>query len=81
MPRQLRIEYPGAIYHVMSRGDHREDIFHDDVNRQDFLTWYLAAPPTVRLGCPGIQGQTAEKGGAVRAGICGGADAVGFRAV
>ncbi len=37
MPRQLRIEYPGAIYHVMSRGDRREDIFHDEVDRQDFL--------------------------------------------
>jgi hypothetical protein len=24
MPRQLRIEYPGAIYHVMNRGDRRE---------------------------------------------------------
>jgi hypothetical protein len=34
---QLRIEYPGAIYHVLSRGDRREDIFHDDVDRQDFL--------------------------------------------
>ena len=22
----LRVEYPGAIYHVMSRGDRREDI-------------------------------------------------------
>ena len=37
MPRQLRIEYAGAIYHVMSRGDRREDIFVDDVDRQDFL--------------------------------------------
>src|SRR5512140_67603 len=37
MPRQLRVEYPGAIYHVMSRGDRREDIFLDDVDRQDFL--------------------------------------------
>jgi REP element-mobilizing transposase RayT len=37
VPRQLRIEYPGAIYHVMSRGDRREDIFHDEVDRQDFL--------------------------------------------
>ncbi len=26
MPRPLSIEYPGAIYHVMNRGDHREDI-------------------------------------------------------
>ena len=37
MPRQLRIEYPGAIYHVMSRGDRRKAIFLDDVDRQDFL--------------------------------------------
>jgi REP element-mobilizing transposase RayT len=37
MPRQMRIEYPGAIYHVMSRGDRREKIFLDDVDRQDFL--------------------------------------------
>ena len=37
MPRKLRLEYPGAIYHVMSRGNRREDIFLDDVDRQDFL--------------------------------------------
>jgi REP element-mobilizing transposase RayT len=37
MPRQLRIQYPGAIYHVMSRGNRREKIFLDDVDRQDFL--------------------------------------------
>ena len=37
MPRQLRIEYAGAIYHVMSRGDRRKAIFLDDVDRQDFL--------------------------------------------
>ena len=37
MPRQLRIEYPGAIYHVMSRGDRRRSIYLDDVDRQDFL--------------------------------------------
>ena len=37
MPRQLRVEYPGAMYHVMSRGDRREDIFLDGVDRQDFL--------------------------------------------
>ena len=33
----MRVEYPGAIYHIMSRGDRREDIFHDEVDRQDFL--------------------------------------------
>jgi len=37
MPRQLRIDYPGAIHHVMSRGDRRENIYHDEVDRQDFL--------------------------------------------
>jgi len=37
MPRQLRVEYPGAIYHVMSRGDRKKDIYLDDVDRQDFL--------------------------------------------
>ncbi len=37
MPRPLRVEYPGAIYHLMSRGDHREAIFHDDADRRAFL--------------------------------------------
>ncbi len=37
MPRQLRIEYPGAIYHVMNRGDRREDIFLDVEDRTRFL--------------------------------------------
>ena len=26
MPRAMRVEFPGAIYHVMDRGDRREDI-------------------------------------------------------
>ena len=38
MARQLRIEYAGAIYHVMSRGDRREAIFKDDEDRRRFLT-------------------------------------------
>ena len=29
MPRQLRIQYPGAMYHVMSRGNRRQDIYLD----------------------------------------------------
>jgi putative transposase len=37
MPRKLRVEYPGAMYHVMSRGDRCQEIFLDDVVRQDFL--------------------------------------------
>ena len=38
MPRSLRIEYPGAIYHVMNRGDRREPIFLDDVDHKKFLS-------------------------------------------
>ena len=37
MPRQLRIQYEGAIYHVMSRGDRREEIFRDNADRNRFL--------------------------------------------
>ena len=37
MPRGLRIQYPGAIYHVLNRGDQREDIFRDDADREKFL--------------------------------------------
>ena len=33
MPRQLRIDYPGAIHHVMSRGDRRESFYLDDAAR------------------------------------------------
>jgi putative transposase len=37
MARKLRVEYPGAIYHVMNRGDRREAIFGDDTDRKLFL--------------------------------------------
>src|SRR5450432_285351 len=37
MARKLRLEYEGAIYHLMSRGDRREPIFKDDLDRQLFL--------------------------------------------
>ena len=37
MSRPLRIEFTGALYHVTSRGDGREDIFLDDGDRELFL--------------------------------------------
>jgi REP element-mobilizing transposase RayT len=37
MARPLRIEYPGAYYHVMNRGNRREDIFVTDNDRNVFL--------------------------------------------
>lgn len=37
MARPLRLEFPGAIYHVTSRGNAREAIFLDDADRHLFL--------------------------------------------
>ena len=37
MPRTLRVEYPDAIYHMINRGDRREDIFQSDDDRRLFL--------------------------------------------
>ena len=37
MARKLRIQYPGAIYHVMIRGDRREAIFEVDQDRERLL--------------------------------------------
>ena len=37
MARPLRIEFAGAVYHVTSRGNRREPIFEDDVDREALL--------------------------------------------
>ena len=37
MSRPLRIEFPGAVYHVTSRGDRREAIFLTDADRAGLL--------------------------------------------
>jgi REP-associated tyrosine transposase len=38
MARPLRIEFPGAIYHLTARGNARQNIFLDDEDRQRFLS-------------------------------------------
>jgi putative transposase len=35
--RPLRIQYPGAVYHVMARGNQGQPIFKDDKDRERFL--------------------------------------------
>jgi hypothetical protein len=40
MSRKLGLEYPGANYHVMNRGDRCDPIFDDDQDRQRFLETY-----------------------------------------
>ena len=36
-PRQLRVEYRGAIYHVLNRGDQRDDIVRGGDDRHRFI--------------------------------------------
>ena len=38
MPRSVRVEYVGAVYHVMCRGDRREPIFKSDEDRRLMLS-------------------------------------------
>ena len=37
MARPLRIEYAGAVYHVMARGNQGQPIFRDEQDRLRFL--------------------------------------------
>jgi len=37
MARPIRLQYPGAVYHVMARGNHGQAVFHDSQDRQLFL--------------------------------------------
>jgi REP element-mobilizing transposase RayT len=37
MSRPWRIEYEGALYHLLSRGNKRSDIFMNDKDRHSFL--------------------------------------------
>ena len=37
MPRQARLDVPGALHHVMGRGIDRRPIFAEEKDREDFL--------------------------------------------
>ena len=37
MPRQSRIDAPGALHHIIARGNERRKIFTDNIDRDDFL--------------------------------------------
>ncbi len=37
MARPLRLEFPGAVYHITARGNARELIFTDDRDRRCFV--------------------------------------------
>jgi REP element-mobilizing transposase RayT len=48
MARPLRIEYPGAFYHITARGNERKDIFKSVRDREKFLCYLQSA--TERYG-------------------------------
>jgi REP element-mobilizing transposase RayT len=48
MARPLRIEYPGAFYHVTSRGNEKKDVFKSQKDREKFLEYLESA--TKRYG-------------------------------
>jgi REP element-mobilizing transposase RayT len=43
MARQLRIEYPGALYHVFSRGNQKQLVYLSDDDRSFFLNYLRKA--------------------------------------
>ena len=43
MSRPLRIEYPGAFYHVTSRGNERKMVFQNSRDREKFLSYLESA--------------------------------------
>lgn len=53
MPRQARIDAPGALQHIIARGIERAKVFRDDQDRDFFVT---------RLGDLIVQTQSALLG-------------------
>mgnify|MGYP001596227669 CR=1 FL=1 len=43
MARPIRITYPGAFYHITSRGNERKDVFRSQRDREKFLSYLQSA--------------------------------------
>ena len=57
MARKTRIEFAGAVYHLLDRGDRREAIYRDRTDRERFLA-------TLALGHPGSVSRCVRAGAA-----------------
>ena len=51
MARPLRLEYPGALYHITSRGNERKKIFLCDEDRKLFLSLLSKVVAKYRWTC------------------------------
>lgn len=49
MARSLRIQFPGASYHVTCRGNERKSIFLDDDDRRNFLALLVESLETYHV--------------------------------
>ncbi|MEW6324345.1 MAG: transposase [Nitrospirota bacterium] len=49
MARPLRLQYPGALYHITARGNERKPIFRDEADREMFLSILSHAVERYRL--------------------------------
>jgi len=49
MARKIRVQYAGAVYHVMSRGNQGNPIFRDDRDRERFVETLKGVSPEWRL--------------------------------
>jgi REP element-mobilizing transposase RayT len=51
MPRQSRIDAPGALHHIIARGIGRRNIFNDDQDRDNFVNRLGTVLEETRTGC------------------------------
>ena len=51
MPRQGRIDFPGALHHVIVRGINRAPVFLDDYDRKNFILRLKKALEETKLAC------------------------------
>jgi REP element-mobilizing transposase RayT len=49
MARKVRVEYPGAIYHLTVRGNGRAELFEDDDDRRYLLGQIAEAASTYQV--------------------------------
>lgn len=55
MARKIRMEYAGAVYHVMARGNQGRAVFADDLDRRLWLD--TLSEDRVADTCPRADGQ------------------------
>ena len=51
MARELRLEYEGAVYHVINQGNYRTPVFSEEGAKLAFLA-FLGGPPEGVMICP-----------------------------